>query len=592
MNINNEKSEELKPSSETGWSKEIYQKRDFAAITDATSIILKNIGFPVNKHRNIVCVLQGIANGRDEFAASHLTLARRTGHQGDEEAAKMSVYRELQILKKFQFESQILLFDIEQGGGREYKSTRYIDYLTSVAVWLVNYAKEVKKNDGELRTAPLGKVMELSVGQAVIRLKSFAGSKLAEHYIPKGKTQESGKMKKAKLARRKTLREQMDDNLRRCLNEYNPALEEKALRAFASQVANYLIDTAETMIASAKKQNGSNLSAMMSSPSPVTILKTPNKNGEKDGLRGSSPSNLITEIAPDSEIAEKHADAGKAGTLPDTALGYARRGWKVIPLHTPDKRGICSCAKSEKCTSAGKHPRTAQGVKDATLDEAVIKNWWKRFPNANIGVACGFESGIICLDIDPRNGGDDALKRLIESHGELPSTFEVETGSGGKHFIFEYPQGLSFKNSSGKLGAGLDIKSDNGFIVAAPSLHKSGKFYRMLNDAKPAAMPDWVLQSLLTAERKANTCDNEAIPLPQELMINPFQNGSGKIILEGIRNDKLFRIACAMRGRNEEPAKIAAEIERVNYVKCLPPLSAGELQSLIKSALSFSINSK
>ncbi len=277
MTINNEKSKELKPPSETGWSKEIYQKKDFAAITDATSIILKNVGFPVSKHRNIACVLQGIANGRDEFAASHLTLARRIGHQGGEDAAKMSIYRELQILKKFQFESQILLFDIEQGGGREYKSTRYFDHLTSAAVWLVNHAREVKKSDPELRTAPLGKVMELSVEKAISRLKPFASSKLAEHHVPRIKNKESRKMKKAKLARRKTLREQMDENLRRCLNEYDPAAEEKELRAFASQVANYLIDTAETMIAAAKKQTDSSLSAMMSSPSPVTILNMPKK---------------------------------------------------------------------------------------------------------------------------------------------------------------------------------------------------------------------------------------------------------------------------------------------------------------------------
>lgn len=598
MNINNEKSEELKTHSETGWSKEIYQKRDFAAITDATSIILKNIGFPINKHRNITCVLQGVANGRDEFAASHLTLARRTGHQGDDEAAKMSVYRELQILKKFQFESQILLFDIEQGGGREYKSTRYFDHLTSIAVWLVNYAKEVKRTDAELRTAPLGKVMESFADQAVARLKSFAGSKLSEHYIPKIKNRESRKTGKAKLLRRKTLREQMDDNLRRCLNEYNPAAEEKELRAFASQVANYLIDTAETMIASAKKIPDSNLSAMMSSPH-ITILKTTNKNGDEDGLRGSSPfqgennfADRITEIPPVSEISENQPEAEKAGTLLDAALGYARRGWKVIPLHTPDENGICSCAKGEECTSAGKHPRTAQGVKDAVFDETKIKNWWKRFPNANIGVACGAESGIVCLDIDPRNGGDDSLKRLIENHGELPSTFEVATGSGGKHFVFKYPNGLSIKNSSGKMGAGLDIKSDKGFIAAASSRHASGKFYRIVNDSEPAAMPDWLLQLLLSEERKAENCGGGAIQASQVFGINSFQFGSGKTISVGIRNHKLFKIACAMRGRNEGLATITAEIERVNYSKCSPPLPENEVKSIIESAFSYAINSK
>jgi putative DNA primase/helicase len=68
--------------------------------------------------------------------------------------------------------------------------------------------------------------------------------------------------------------------------------------------------------------------------------------------------------------------------------------------------------KGNACERAGKHPITQHGVNDATTDRNRIRNWWAESPDANIGIAAGSESGIIVLDIDPRNGGYKSLKRL------------------------------------------------------------------------------------------------------------------------------------------------------------------------------------
>ncbi len=61
------------------------------------------------------------------------------------------------------------------------------------------------------------------------------------------------------------------------------------------------------------------------------------------------------------------------------ALQYAAKGWRVLPLHGVTASRTCTCGKSD-CSSVGKHPRTAHGVKDATTDEAVIRSWWRRWP--------------------------------------------------------------------------------------------------------------------------------------------------------------------------------------------------------------------
>ena len=71
----------------------------------------------------------------------------------------------------------------------------------------------------------------------------------------------------------------------------------------------------------------------------------------------------------------------------DFAFCYARYGFAVFP-----------------CKPRGKEPITKHGFKDASRDEAKIRNWWTRAPNANIGIATGTQSGLIVVDIDSLEG--------------------------------------------------------------------------------------------------------------------------------------------------------------------------------------------
>jgi len=103
----------------------------------------------------------------------------------------------------------------------------------------------------------------------------------------------------------------------------------------------------------------------------------------------------------------------------DAALKYAREGWPVLPLR-------------------GKVPLTKHGVKDATRDEAQIREWWTRWPDANIGVVTGKASDLFVVDVDIKNGkrGDESLRALIEEHGPLPKTRHSLTASGRSHYFF------------------------------------------------------------------------------------------------------------------------------------------------------------
>jgi putative DNA primase/helicase len=158
--------------------------------------------------------------------------------------------------------------------------------------------------------------------------------------------------------------------------------------------------------------------------------------------------------------------------LIDWALAYAALGLHVFPLHSM-RDGRCSCGRD--CgKNAAKHPRVKGGFKAATTDARQIEEWWRKWPDANIGIATGAVSGVIVLDIDGRQGLE-TLKKLIAERGPLSPTHAVKTARGW-HLYFRTPaSGIAIPCSSGN---GLDVRGDGGYVVAPPSIHISGHVYR------------------------------------------------------------------------------------------------------------------
>src|SRR5262249_22948341 len=68
------------------------------------------------------------------------------------------------------------------------------------------------------------------------------------------------------------------------------------------------------------------------------------------------------------------------------ALQYAALGLPVVPVHSINGDGWCSCRDGKSCARPGKHPRTQNGIYDATCDPTEIESFWARWPDANIGI--------------------------------------------------------------------------------------------------------------------------------------------------------------------------------------------------------------
>ena len=122
------------------------------------------------------------------------------------------------------------------------------------------------------------------------------------------------------------------------------------------------------------------------------------------------------------------------------ALALIAQGFAVFPIWWM-RDGRCACGKPE-CKSPAKHPIPRNGVKEATIDSAVVLDWWGRYPLANIGIATGSASRLWVLDVDAHSAdknGEASLLALEARYGPLPETLTVKTGKG-RHLYFRIEQ--------------------------------------------------------------------------------------------------------------------------------------------------------
>ena len=158
------------------------------------------------------------------------------------------------------------------------------------------------------------------------------------------------------------------------------------------------------------------------------------------------------------------------------ALAYARRGIPVFP-----------------CEPGGKRPLTRSGFWEATGGEHTVRAWWRRWPDANVGVPTGKRSGLLVLDVDPDDGGAEALAELERTQGALPNTTRARTGGGGVHVYFRYPGGgdEEVRNSASWVGPGLDVRGEGGYVLVPPSRTEASYGWAGSSPLVPA--PDWLL---------------------------------------------------------------------------------------------------
>ena len=282
--------------------------------------------------------------------------------------------------------------------------------------------------------------------------------------------------------------------------------------------------------------------------------------------------------------------------LGEAALRYAqplgeRPAWAVFPLG-----------------EGGKKPRIPRkdgghGFHDATTDPEQIKQWWEKYPRANIGVATGEKSGFITIDVDIDSGegidGRDTLEELERQLGQLPDGPRQLTPRGGTHYLFKNPigykiaisEGLDVNANTGKktgLGVGIDVRGNGGYIAVAPSLRKDqgGKAYEWDLCAEPdnTPLPDLPLAWLdFMVERGVAT--RSSAPAASQGSGQRFALPSK--IETGQRNKTLFRYASSLRAQNYPDERLTQLVIAANLERCDPALPDSEVQGIIASVMKY-----
>jgi hypothetical protein len=152
---------------------------------------------------------------------------------------------------------------------------------------------------------------------------------------------------------------------------------------------------------------------------------------------------------------------------------YAAFGVPVVAMHAPRPGGGCTCRAGSACSEAGKHPRLTAWQRLASTDPATVRGWWRRWPDANLGVGTGRRFDV--LDLDGVQGVEALRAVLSIAPWEHPGPV-ARSGAGGWHLLYA-PTGLGNRV---KLLPGVDWRGRGGLVVAPPSRHASGGCYRWL----------------------------------------------------------------------------------------------------------------
>jgi len=234
-------------------------------------------------------------------------------------------------------------------------------------------------------------------------------------------------------------------------------------------------------------------------------------------------------------------------SLVDTALALATKGKPIFPVAQNKKPLVEWKPYQERIP-------TSQEVKE----------WWGKWPDANIGMATGHLSGWVIIDCD----SEEAANRFIEEYPEAKDTLQVQTGRG-KHYYFEFEEGI--RNDAGKLlGLGIDIRGEGGFVIIPSSIHANGKPYRWLNKIKPIKLPDKLREILISRSKDGD----------QPKTLPPAIEGTIRV---GERNPTLTSLAGTMRRRGMSESAILAALREENATKCESPLEDSELECIAKS---------
>ena len=236
----------------------------------------------------------------------------------------------------------------------------------------------------------------------------------------------------------------------------------------------------------------------------------------------------------------------------DAAIEYAKKGWRVLALGANAKIPISDSLQPN-------------GSLSATTDPDKLRELWTRYPNANVGIATGKDSGITVVDIDH----DDGWVPLWEL-GMPDSGWTVKTPRG-THIYLKYDE--TIRQTAG-LWEHVDIRNEGGYVVAPPSTINKDSYEVIDPKSNLPAWPELSAHCIELASQP-ETVSRSSSDQPN-WVTDLLDQGSG----QGRRNDDAARIVGYFR-KKDLPKDIVQRAMMPWADKCTPPFGINELDQVI-----------
>jgi putative DNA primase/helicase len=177
-----------------------------------------------------------------------------------------------------------------------------------------------------------------------------------------------------------------------------------------------------------------------------------------------------------------------------------------------------------------------KGVHDATNDARELRKQLGECRDANYGIATG--TRVFAIDVDGKRG-IRSLKRLEARHGPLPITPKVITANGC-HLYFR-ADGIAVRNSASKIGLGIDVRGDGGYVVGPGSIHPSGHEYRFakgrsFDEVDLAKAPRWLWSLIKGKPTKTPELTKPEIPERERDRANAYAQATLRLELNRLAN--------------------------------------------------------
>jgi hypothetical protein len=263
------------------------------------------------------------------------------------------------------------------------------------------------------------------------------------------------------------------------------------------------------------------------------------------------------------------------------ALALAARGFYVFPIQGGKKMP----------------PLIKDFPTMATRDAEEIRIWWALWPNANIGISTstfGDGEALLVVDVDTKGDkdGNATIFELELAGNDFPDTYTQSTPTGGRHLVYRVPAAV--KQSAGKIGRGLDIRSRGGYIVGVGSRVAAGTYADVGGRVGPA--PDWLVARCGSdagrKDRDAPRGSGADIRVDAAAAVKrarAYLEGEAALAVEGQGgNATTYAVACRVRDFGVADRHMAASL-MVKYWndRCSPPWDMHELTAVVRNAYEY-----